>query len=82
MRNSQVRLESRKIKNNQVVEVYRYVITHTKDEFFKHYKTMQQRHFKNDRTQDFQDGSYLFVTYIKNILATTPVKKNKKGVRS
>ena len=68
--NDTVLFEKRKIVGNTVIETYKYKVLETKDHFFKHYKTMQARRFKNDRNSDFIKDNYLFVTYIKNFAAT------------
>ena len=82
MRNTKVMLESRKIKGNDVIEVYRYVMEETKDEFFKHYKIMQGRNFKNDRSKDFCKDGFLYATYVKNVSAKAPVApKNHKNFK-
>lgn len=58
----------RKIVGNTVIETYKYRTLATKDHFFKHYKNMQARHYKNDRNSDFVKDDYLHVTYIKNLV--------------
>lgn len=59
----------RKIIGNTVIETYKYKALSTKDHFFKHYKTMQARHYKNDRNSDFVKDDYLHVTYFKNLVS-------------
>lgn len=62
-----VLFDGRKVVGNTVVEIYKYKALATKDHFFKHYKTMQLRHYKNDRNSDYIKDDYLIVTYFKSL---------------
>lgn len=63
-----VLFDGRKVVDNTVIETYKYRTLATKDHFFKHYKTMQARRYKNDRNSDHVKGDYLIVTYFKNLV--------------
>lgn len=77
MTHAKVRFEKRKVEQANIIEVYRYNTKDSKDEFFRHYKTMQSRGFKNDRSQDVHVEGDLVATYVKNVLAVKPLRKKK-----